>query len=602
MMKEFSIIHNYRADRQENLFTFLIGKQSSINFMHYYLNEKIDVFVDGYIVDEILQNSGQSKKNHCSQLIDKIIAIINSGKTEELSKINGHYNIIICDKNNNKITVVTDRYGMRPLFWYKNSNSTIISNSVLAICKYDQFDNQINFSAIADFIKFEWVTNDATFFKNIERFQAGKISIFNEGRLESKEYYFWPAVIPRNNISILENAEHGFELLNNSVKRVLSGVSSPGVTLSGGLDSRMITGLICRLSIQPSLYHCLLNKNEKLGAQGVANVYNIDLRIEAALRLTYKICGLPIMYSDGCTSINQFWLTKSYQNIFHDNIADCVIDGYSLDILFNLFGMNDFVRYNLPSKSSDELGIITDENRRIIANKIYGLPKGYIEKYFNGSELGNIDKISLRNIEKQCSFIKNNDIIHFCQMLYWVTRGKRYVYMMSYINQHYCDIRFPGLDYDLIDFCLQLPIYQLIQPIVYFKIFEIYFPELHEVIWSKTGIPPKMGLKTPKKVNEFLKEAKYILRRATLGRVDLESSESDYNRLFRKDKRFRNTIIHFLRDGQCVKNGIILTKGFERLYNDIYYGRNDFSVIERLIAIELFFRYFVLRENNETSI
>lgn len=598
MMKEFTIIQNYRADRQEDLLTFSVEGHSSANFMHHQISENLDVFVDGYIIDNEVKTNRQSEDNDQSLLINEIVAIVNSKKYEKLSKINGHYNIIICDKKKNEVVVFTDRYGMRPLFWFKSINVTIISNSFSAICEHDQFDNKINFYAIADFLKFEWVTNDATFFQKINRVSAGTINYFNQNGLKVKQYYTWPAEIERYNCSIEENAEQGYNLLCRAVKRVLKGLSSPGVTLSGGLDTRIITGFINRMGVRPILYHCLLNHSEEMGARGVSKIYNINLETEAPLRLTNKITDLPITYGDGCTCINQFWLNKLYGKIYEDELSDCIIDGFNLDLLLNLYG---FAVYDYNSKNFEEQGVLAEEDKENIADIIYGLPKRYFKQYFNSSVIADVNALALRNIAKQCSMITNKDIVHFCRILYLMTRGKRYVYMMPYINQRYCDIRFPGLDYDLIDFCMHLPTNQFRNPLVYLKIFEKYFPELNEIIWAKTGKPLKDGINGIKKDNKFFKDLKYIIKRATFGKIDLETPEGDYNRIFRKDKPFRDSIILFLREGQCKTNGIVNQGGLERLFSDIYNGRNNFFILERLLTIELFFRSFVLRITNEAD-
>jgi hypothetical protein len=597
-VKEITIIQKNRAERQEDLLSISVEGHSSVNFTHYHPYESLDVFVDGYIIGNELQDIHSEKNNHYL-LIDKIIDIINSKKYEVLDKINGHYNIIICDKKKNEVVVITDRYGMRPLFWFRNANIVVISNSFSTTCRHEEFDDQINYGAVADFLKFEWVTNDETFFKNINRFSAGTISIINNGKLRIKQYFKWPSEIQRNNKSVDENAEQGFYLLRKAVDRVLEGVSFPGVTISGGLDTRIITGFLHKYCIQqPFLYHCYFSKNELAGAKGVAETYGINLTIEDRLRLSDGIEKIPIKYGDGCTSLNQFWLSKLYSRIEIMNNSNCIIDGFILDLLFNLYG---FAIYEYKSKKYDEQSQLTEKDKRNLANQIYGLPEGYFLKYFNNSILKDINTIALDNVEKQCSTILCNDTVHFSRILYLMTRGKRYVYMMPSVNQRFCPIRFPGLDYDLIDYCMKLPIYQFKEPLVYLKIFEKHFPELNEVVWAKTGQPLKHGVIKPKRYNKYLTDINYILKRISFGKIDFKTSSNDYNRLFREDKLFRSSIINFFNDGQCLSNRIIGIEGLERLYNDIYYGRNNFFILERLLAIELFFRFFVLRTNNETD-
>jgi hypothetical protein len=559
-----------------------------VNFVHHKPKEHIDIFLDGYIVSfgEDDKSNKVSDTSGISLTLEKILEIYSSGNFHLLDKINGHYNVVVYDSKKNKVIVITDKYGMRPLYWFNNSNILIISTIPKIICQHEQFDKKINYPGIADFIKFEWVTNDATFFQNINRFSAATINVFSEGNLKTTKYYNWPSDIVRNNCSIEENAEKGFNLLKRAVNRTLTGVSFPGVTISGGLDSRILAGFIHLAGFEPSLYHCRTTQNETIGARGIAGALNVTLFESSPLRLYDGIENFAILNGDGCTSINQFWLMKLFKDIIMEKAIDCVYNGFFLDMLLN---PPDYMCYHYMVKDK----IVGNTDKRYLANTIYGLPEGYLIKYFADSRLANINEIALNNIEKYLSSIECEDPVYFSQILYLLTRGKRYTLMMPILNEAFCSIRFPGLDYDLVDFGLSLPVFQFQNPLVYFRIFEKYFPELNEIVWGKTGMPLIKGMQPEKKLGKPMNYIRFIVRRLTLGKIDFGTLKYDYNYLLRNNKEFRAMIMKILCNNYCIQEGIIGNKGLHTLISHIDYGRNIFGILERILTIELFFNYFV---------
>ena len=512
-----------------------ISSGDKVNMCLYYKNN-ISIIIDGYISSHTLINDNfTNSKEKITKFADNLLSIIKNKLFLQLNDIEGHYNIIICDKETSTVTVITDRFGMRPLYWHATPKETVISTSVKAIKQTKFFNKDINYDAIKDFIKFEWVTNDATFFKNINRFHSGSVYIFSENKQTNHIYWNWPKKVDRNRLTVEENADHCFKQLQKAVGETCTGLKMPAVTISGGLDSRIIAGILNNEN-NICLYHCPNNNYENLGARGVAKALNIKLRESPPLRLCKDFQMDTLMLGDGCTSINQFWLQNLFEKIKNEKITDCVFDGFFLDMLLN---PPDFMSYHYGIKDY----ITGDKDKITIIDKIYGLPAEYLEKYFFDSQLTDINKVSLNNVAHYCSDIETEDAVYFSQILYLMTRGKRYSHMMGNINQHFCSIRFPGLDYNLINSCLNLPVEQFKTPYVYLRIFEKYFPELNNVIWAKTGLPLSRGIQPLKKSGKYLSELNLIIRRLTLGLVDFISPRTDNNYLFRRNRQFHFLII-----------------------------------------------------------
>jgi hypothetical protein len=522
-------------------------------------------------------------------MINKIVKIVHNGDNHLLQRVNGHYNVVICEISSNIITIITDRSGMRPLFWYRNKDVVIVSNRVIAIKQNAEFKDEVNLSAMADFIKFNWVTNDATFFKNVNRFPSATVFVFQTENIDVTSYCTWPAQVEVNKATVEENAERGYTLLRSAVENVLDGVYFPGITLSGGLDSRMITGLIRDIGRTPFLYHCLTERCETLAAQGVAETYQLPLISEEILRLRDGFETFPLEFGDGCTSVAQFWLTKLLKRIKEIGQVDCIIDGFLLDLLFNLYG---FFIDSYQAENGKSVRFLTVENKRDIADRIYGLPKDYLDRYFKETVLGDINLTALKNVGVYCSKVSCSDVAQFSRMLYLLTRGKRYVYMMSFVNKAFCEKRFPGLDYNVIDFGMSLPVEHYREPKVYLMIFRRYFPELCKVLWAKTGMPLERGKRIPSIIDRYSGLLRHALRRASHGIVDFTDGVNDNNYLFRRDKVFRQSVISLLEGGYCIRNGIIRRKKLVEIFESICSGRNEFGILERLITVEFFFRRF----------
>ena len=163
---------------------------------------------------------------------------------------------------------------------------------------------------------------------------------------------------------------------------------------------------------------------------------------------------------------------------------------------------------------------------------------------------------------------------------------------MPGINQSMIPMRFPGLDYDLMKFAFELPVEHVRHPLLYLKIYEKFLPELYKVVWDRTGLPLSKGI-IPNHRSKILEDINYIVKRLTAGHLDFMISRRDRNYLYRKNAKFRNDVKKILINGHTVDERIIGPKGLVKLFHNTKIGKDEFFIIERLLAIELFYKYFV---------
>ena len=87
--------------------------------------------------------------------------------------IEGVYTLIIIDKIKEKCLIITDRYGIYSLFYFKNDYFINISDSVLEISKDIKFE--LNQESIIEYLNFGFKIGDKTHISNIYQFGAAKI-------------------------------------------------------------------------------------------------------------------------------------------------------------------------------------------------------------------------------------------------------------------------------------------------------------------------------------------------------------------------------------------------------------------------------------------
>lgn len=151
-----------------------------------------------------------------------------------VSKLNGMFSFCLFNKSNHEILLARDRFGKKPLYYYKNKDIFIFSSSLNLIQKYFDDSLEVDENSFLLLNLFSYVPKESTIYKNVKKLLPGsKIQIDSDNFTIKKFFEFKP----NNNIYKLKN------LLNRSVKIQSRSDVSVGSLLSGGLDSSLISKL-----------------------------------------------------------------------------------------------------------------------------------------------------------------------------------------------------------------------------------------------------------------------------------------------------------------------------------------------------------------------
>ncbi len=165
-----------------------------------------------------------------------------------LEKFRGMFAIAIFDKNKEELTLIRDRAGVKPLYWYFKEGLFLFASELKAFHKHPNFKKVIDQDVLAQYLQHGYVLQPNCIFESTRQLEAGytlhlslKTQVIMKNQYWSvSDFYKKPKVILSDEVAINKTEEVLKESFNY---RMLSDVPV-GTFLSGGYDSSLVTALI----------------------------------------------------------------------------------------------------------------------------------------------------------------------------------------------------------------------------------------------------------------------------------------------------------------------------------------------------------------------
>ena len=156
-------------------------------------------------------------------------------------KLNGQFAIAVWDKRRKKLVLGRDRFGEKPLFYYRGSGGFCFASEAKAIFKSGLVSAELSPDALRHIFTFWTTVGDETVFRGVRQLLPGTCLILEEDRLLLKPY--WRMSFVPDSLGCADEAALTEELerrLVESVKNRLVADVPVSFYLSGGLDSSLI--------------------------------------------------------------------------------------------------------------------------------------------------------------------------------------------------------------------------------------------------------------------------------------------------------------------------------------------------------------------------
>ena len=169
-------------------------------------------------------------------------------------KLNGAFAFYVLDAAKRKLVLARDQAGRIPLYYSETRRGFVFSSDLDEILKLEGFSKEIDPEALNFYLALRYVPGERTIFKDIRKVLPGCCVLYDldSGNIEKRRYWEPPTEEPRagNENELLEELE---PLLEDAIRIRLGGGGQvgPGVLLSGGLDSSLVTAFMSRLCSNP---------------------------------------------------------------------------------------------------------------------------------------------------------------------------------------------------------------------------------------------------------------------------------------------------------------------------------------------------------------
>jgi asparagine synthase (glutamine-hydrolysing) len=167
-------------------------------------------------------------------------------------RLRGMFAFSLWDEKAQRILLVRDRLGIKPLYYtLLDDRSLVFGSELKAILAHPRVSRDIEPKALDLFLTFEYIPAPLTIFRGIHKLPAGHWLSYKDGRVEVKKYWDIEAVAEPQERTLPEIMDRLFDLLKESVKLRLVSDVPLGAFLSGGIDSSTIVGLMRELGASP---------------------------------------------------------------------------------------------------------------------------------------------------------------------------------------------------------------------------------------------------------------------------------------------------------------------------------------------------------------
>mgnify|MGYP001601377583 CR=1 FL=1 len=160
-----------------------------------------------------------------------------------INDLNGMFAIALWDEKRQKLFLVRDRLGIKPLYYTIQNGSIIFGSEIKAILEHPGIKRKLNEKALFHYLTFSCCPAPFTLFEGIKKLPAGHYLEIDENGV--KETQYWDAIgecLPQGGTKSPRFSEKYFtenirELLKDSLNQQMVCDVPFGVFLSGGIDS-----------------------------------------------------------------------------------------------------------------------------------------------------------------------------------------------------------------------------------------------------------------------------------------------------------------------------------------------------------------------------
>lgn len=543
-------------------------------------------FFDGFLYefDRAQKRIGTDNRPRSQSAAELALALFEEYGEDCVQYLQGIFVLAVFDTLEETLFLINDRYGYRYLYYVDTPRKFLFAPEIKALLCSGLISKRMNEEAACDLINFHFITGDKTLFRDILLLPPATVLRIRGSEVRFRRYWNYvpdPRLL-KGSLEELTHQAYGIlkrafgEFLKNRQGRI-------GISISGGLDSRMIFALATEYERNvPLLHYGICSKKETAIARKISRIHGSSFTYYEPSADILSEMERGIEFSDGDISADQCLFLNFAQKVSLDGQIDVLLHGLGMDRLFHcLAGAEDDFRKRIGVDA--KVGML---RREFMMTPPY-LYSTVLRKDFapSASPDGRLRQYAL---EFPCE-----DLQAFYEYFYFRNRCRRYIQGMLKVNEIYTAYMFPGMNYDLFDFITLVPRSVRQEGKLYRSIFCKYYPELARVPYNWTMLPLDRWDSPVSRLRYKMRRSYYYVGRLSGGRLNFYLPREDPDRQYRERRYVRHGVETVLLDKRIDRRPYYSREGIRTLLELERSGRNYMALILSIFQLELFLRKYM---------
>jgi hypothetical protein len=451
---------------------------------------------------------------------------IAAGVAEAAGELDGAFAALAFDPGPGQCTLLTDRFGLVPLYVHEQAGSVCFSTSLHLLLSLRQPRCRVDPAAVAEMLLLRLVLGNRTLLREVGLVPPATALRLGEGELSAAPYWSWKvAATPRRPGDSLRDLVHEtYALIEQAVLRgVPADGSCVALPLDGGLSSRLLLAVLTRHEV-PVQVHARGGAGEGI-AREVAQALGVPL---APLRVLDPTQSLPLAHEaiDCAYHIDQVggW-DRARQAAEQDGCA-VLFDGLPLDLVLGA--------PLPPCADPDELARrmesgFAEHDEEALAGAV-------------GELSGTLLQAVRSSLREQAQQSVQEAVPRAADHVVMTQHVRKHLFGACLANLAHLPGRFPFVTTRLFEHCLRLPVELRLDNALYRELLAEMFPELARIRFERAAAPAGAAHAPPGRWRRWLRG---VVHQLSGGRVSL-APRGSFDRLFRTHEPLRQVILEVL--------------------------------------------------------
>jgi len=504
-----------------------------------------------------------------------------------LLDLDGIYTIVEIDLKKKNIRIISDKFGLRPIYYYLDRDGLYFSSQIRALLTIPNINKDIDYSAFADFYHFGHVLGNKTLFKKIKLLPPASILNFDMENMgfSIKSYWKFTNIFSKGHEVDRDFKKEVIWAFEESVASKINNLEDVGISLSGGLDSRAI--LAATRNRSKGVYSYTLGlkgcQDEKYSEKmaKICGTKHKFLEIKREDLSNFEdLANTLIYYSDGLYHPHEStektaldYLQKAPFRFLlrgHGGELAKASLAYPVQLTKEVFNFTSFDQVKEFIFKSANIVVTPQELSLFLMPEFLKQIKG--EAY--------------HSLEESISECKDKliypDTLIYYYLKEWI---RRQVVASLSIFREYVEIRLPYLDEKFLKKLFKLPVSERYSGEIHVDFVRHCFPSLLKVPNSNTGAPLDANPLRVFFTDKFNSLMKKLSVPGFRHYTEFERWQREY---------FKESIKQILFDKRTLDRGLYLKRGLEEIFNTHITGKRNYArLLGTIVGLELWFRNFV---------